>query len=271
MRAAARRRRRLVRPPRLPRAAEVDPPLNAVVGFTNMVLRLWEAEQPRAVLVGWDTLDAPTYRHEAFAGLPVRPRVRRLAARAARPAARARRRDRLRERARRRATRPTTSSRPRRATTSGRSSSPPSRSRRVPARARRVTILQPAPRRLRARADRPRRGARALRRRARAGARLHRAPRRPVRQDSGRARRRREDGRDAAAAVRLARGGARGTAASPPRPTTLRLYRRIATMDAAAPLPALPDAEPDWARAAALAREWGLGQARRAAGGASSS
>jgi DNA polymerase-1 len=40
--------------------------LNAVVGFTNMLVRLWEAEQPRAVLVGWDTLDVPTYRHEAF-------------------------------------------------------------------------------------------------------------------------------------------------------------------------------------------------------------
>ncbi len=40
---------------------------NAVVGFTNMVVRLWEAEQPRAVLVGWDTLEVPTYRHEAFA------------------------------------------------------------------------------------------------------------------------------------------------------------------------------------------------------------
>ena len=39
----------------------------AIVGFTNMLLRLWEAEQPRAVLVGWDSLDTPTYRHEAFA------------------------------------------------------------------------------------------------------------------------------------------------------------------------------------------------------------
>ena len=37
---------------------------NAVVGFTNMVVRLWEAEQPRAVLVGWDSLETPTYRHE---------------------------------------------------------------------------------------------------------------------------------------------------------------------------------------------------------------
>jgi len=38
----------------------------AIVGFTNMLLRLWEMEEPRAVLVGWDTLTAPTYRHEAF-------------------------------------------------------------------------------------------------------------------------------------------------------------------------------------------------------------
>jgi DNA polymerase I len=40
--------------------------LNAVVGFANMVTRLWQAEQPGAVLVGWDTLEVPTYRHEAF-------------------------------------------------------------------------------------------------------------------------------------------------------------------------------------------------------------
>ena len=40
--------------------------LNAVVGFTNMLLRLWEQERPRAVLVGWDTLEVATYRHEAF-------------------------------------------------------------------------------------------------------------------------------------------------------------------------------------------------------------
>jgi DNA polymerase I len=42
-------------------------PGNALVGFTNMLTRLWEAEQPRAVLVGWDSLDHPTYRHQAFA------------------------------------------------------------------------------------------------------------------------------------------------------------------------------------------------------------
>jgi DNA polymerase-1 len=40
----------------------------AIVGFANFLLRLYESEQPRAVLVGWDTLDAPTYRHKALEG-----------------------------------------------------------------------------------------------------------------------------------------------------------------------------------------------------------
>ncbi len=38
----------------------------------------------------------------------------------------------------------------------------------------------------------------------------------------------------------------------------LRLYRRIATMDAAAPLPRLPDQLPTWGVAAELAASWGL-------------
>ena len=42
-------------------------PAGAIVGFTNMLTRLYETEEPRAVLVGWDTLTVPTYRHEAFA------------------------------------------------------------------------------------------------------------------------------------------------------------------------------------------------------------
>ena len=41
-------------------------PAGALVGFANMLLRLWESESPRAVLVAWDTLEVPTYRHEAF-------------------------------------------------------------------------------------------------------------------------------------------------------------------------------------------------------------
>ena len=38
----------------------------AIVGFANQLLRLYEAERPRAVIVGWDTLDVPTERHEKF-------------------------------------------------------------------------------------------------------------------------------------------------------------------------------------------------------------
>jgi DNA polymerase-1 len=40
--------------------------LNALVGFANFLLRLWEAEQPESVLVAWDSLETPTYRHEAL-------------------------------------------------------------------------------------------------------------------------------------------------------------------------------------------------------------
>jgi DNA polymerase-1 len=38
-------------------------PINAMVGFSNILLVLIESEQPRAVLVCWDTLTEPTYRH----------------------------------------------------------------------------------------------------------------------------------------------------------------------------------------------------------------
>jgi DNA polymerase-1 len=41
-------------------------PGGAVVGFANSLIRFYLSEQPRAVLVGWDTLDVPTYRHKAF-------------------------------------------------------------------------------------------------------------------------------------------------------------------------------------------------------------
>jgi DNA polymerase I len=40
----------------------------AIVGFANFLLRLFESERPRAVLVGWDTLGAPTYRQRLFPG-----------------------------------------------------------------------------------------------------------------------------------------------------------------------------------------------------------
>lgn len=35
-------------------------------GVGNLLIRLWQEESPRAVLVGWDTLTVPTYRHEAL-------------------------------------------------------------------------------------------------------------------------------------------------------------------------------------------------------------
>jgi DNA polymerase-1 len=38
----------------------------AILGFANFLLRLYESEKPRAVLVAWDSLDEPTYRHEAL-------------------------------------------------------------------------------------------------------------------------------------------------------------------------------------------------------------
>ena len=41
-------------------------PGNALIGFTNMLLRLWQDERPRTILVAWDTLDSPTYRHTAL-------------------------------------------------------------------------------------------------------------------------------------------------------------------------------------------------------------
>jgi DNA polymerase-1 len=40
----------------------------AIVGFANALLRLFDAERPRAVLVGWDTLEVATERHEKFPG-----------------------------------------------------------------------------------------------------------------------------------------------------------------------------------------------------------
>jgi DNA polymerase-1 len=43
-------------------------PANMLVGFANMLVTLWEAEQPRAVLTAWDTLTSPTYRSELFSG-----------------------------------------------------------------------------------------------------------------------------------------------------------------------------------------------------------
>ena len=54
--------------PKTIRRADGRHPAGAIVGFANMLLRLWEAESPRAIVVAWDTLEVPTYRHTAFEG-----------------------------------------------------------------------------------------------------------------------------------------------------------------------------------------------------------
>lgn len=41
---------------------------NAILGFTNYLVRLIEAEKPRAVFVGWDTLSEPNWRARELEG-----------------------------------------------------------------------------------------------------------------------------------------------------------------------------------------------------------
>jgi 5'-3' exonuclease len=41
-------------------------PINAIVGWTNMMVYLWESEQPRSIYVAWDTLGVDTYRHKLW-------------------------------------------------------------------------------------------------------------------------------------------------------------------------------------------------------------
>lgn len=41
-------------------------PGGAIVGFANFLIKLYLGEKPRAVLVGWDTLDVPNYRQKVF-------------------------------------------------------------------------------------------------------------------------------------------------------------------------------------------------------------
>jgi len=40
----------------------------AIIGFANFLLRLYDSEKPRAVVVGWDSLGSPTYRQKLFPG-----------------------------------------------------------------------------------------------------------------------------------------------------------------------------------------------------------
>ena len=51
---------------RKPFAAATAEAAGAILGFANFVLRLYVDERPRAVIVGWDSLEGPTKRHEMF-------------------------------------------------------------------------------------------------------------------------------------------------------------------------------------------------------------
>lgn len=41
---------------------------NMLVGFANMLTSLWESERPRTMFVGFDSIGSPTYRHELLPG-----------------------------------------------------------------------------------------------------------------------------------------------------------------------------------------------------------
>lgn len=43
-----------------------EKPAGAILGFANMLIRLYREERPRAVLVAWDTLEEETYRNKAL-------------------------------------------------------------------------------------------------------------------------------------------------------------------------------------------------------------
>jgi DNA polymerase-1 len=42
-------------------------PANMLLGFANMLIAAWEAEEPRTVFVGFDSIGEPTYRHQLLA------------------------------------------------------------------------------------------------------------------------------------------------------------------------------------------------------------
>ena len=232
----------------------------AIVGFANFLLRFYASETPRAVLVGWDTMDAPTYRHEALPGyqagrefddelieqLEVLPRFVEACGFAAAKAPGYEADDFLAA---------AVASEERRGGTALVASGDRDAFQLASAS---TTILQPV--------------------RAGEVARIGPAE---VRQRYGVEPAQVPDfialRGDPSDKLPGAHGVGPKTAASllkrypslehaladgrfPQQAEQLRLYRRIATMDAAAPIPPLPDQTPDWAGAAALAREWELKQ-----------
>jgi DNA polymerase-1 len=239
-------------------------PVNAIIGFTNMLLRLWQDERPRTVLVAWDTLDVPTYRHEALAAyqsgrvfddelleqLDILPDVVRSAGFPCAKAPGYEADDFLataaaREEAEGGAALVATSDRDAfQLVTSS------------------VTVLQPVPRG----APPARIGPAEVR--ARYGVDPGQVPdfialrgdpsdRIPGARGIGEKRAAELLGQYASLEAMLAEGRFATEA------DALRLYRRIATMDRDAPLPLLPDVDPEWASAAAHARSLGLEQVAR--------
>ncbi len=236
-------------------------PAGAIVGFANFLCRLWDAERPRAVLVAWDTLDVPTYRHAAFAGyqsgrdfdadlleqLPLLPELVRACGFAVAKAAGYEADDFLAAAARAEEARGGTTI----VATSDRDA--------FQLASEQTTILQPV------------RGVSELARIGPAEVRERYAvdPAQvpdfiALRGDpSDRLPGARGVGPKTAADV-LAQYGSLEAALAAGRFATqaeeLRLYRRIATLDASAPLPSLADQSPTWAEASSLADVWGLRQ-----------
>jgi len=235
-------------------------PAGAIVGFANMLVRLWEAERPRAVVVAWDTLEAPTYRNEALAGyqggrefdaalleqLPMLPELVSACGFAVAKGAGYEADDFLAAAARAEEARGGTAT----VATSDRDA--------FQLASERTTILQP----VRGVSELARIGPAEVRERYGVD------PEQvtdfiALRGDpSDRIPGARGVGPKTAADV-LAQYGSLEAALEAGRfaaqAEELRLYRRIATLDASAPLPSLTDQSPTWAEASSLASSWGLG------------
>jgi DNA polymerase-1 len=232
----------------------------AIVGFANTLLRLYETERPRAVLVGWDTLDQPTYRHTAFAAyqsgrqfdaelldqLDLLPRLVTACGFAAAKAAGYEADDFLAA---------AVALEERRGGTALVASGDRDMYQLA---SERTTILAPV-----------RGGEIARIGPAEVLARYGVAPSQvpdfiALRGDpSDRIPGAKGIGEKGAATLLKSYGSLEKALAAGRFPTqaeALRLYRAIATMDAAAPIPKLPDQTPTWDKASALAREWGLNQ-----------
>ena len=244
---------------RNPSCARGGRPAGAILGFANFLLRFYREEEPRAVLVAWDSLGVPTYRHEQFAAyqsgrefddalvdqLDVLPQFVAACGFANAKAAGYEADDFVaaaaaREERRGGTVRVASGDRDMFQLASDEHDNSLSRPRR------------------RGGPDRPGRGPRPLWGRAGAGPRFHCVARRPVRPHPGRRRglARREP---RTCCANMGRWRARSRQAAFPRlPRQLRLFRAIATMDRKAPLPRLADQTPTWRKAAELARKWEL-------------